>query len=116
MPEDIPAAHSPAELKCRDDGQWVTIKKGSEWPASGRYCFVRLKGRFYVCKSSENTGHLELSQGKPVEYAGEVHFGKDKKRGILSYWNNSSGHYKPDPSAASAAVLPLDLFREYLFF
>lgn len=115
MPEDVPTAYSPAELRCRDDGKWVTIKNGNEWSATGLYIFIRLNARFYACKANLRTssvGHLELSGGRPVEYAGEIRFGGRKNRGVLRFWNNASGHYRPDAAAAQAAQLDMDLFQQ----
>ncbi len=112
MPWDLPAAYTPAELIFRDS-KWKTIKNGREWPASGRYIFVRLNSRFYVCKAilrAGDIGHLELSQGQPVEYAGEIGFAGRRKRGLLRFWNNASGHYRPSAGAAGEAKLPMELF------
>jgi len=113
MPDDLPASYSPAELVCRDL-KWKVIKGDSEWSATGLYSFVRLNGHFYVCKANLRTdgiGHIELSRGRPVDYAGEICFAGRKKRGVLRYWNNDSGHYKPPASAAHEAQLPLELFQ-----
>lgn len=113
MPWDLPAAYSPAELiYC--NGKWRVIKGDSEWSAAGFYNFVRLDGRFYVCKANLRTdgiGHMELSRGRAVDYAGEIRFAGRKKRGVLRYWNNESGHYRPLASAAREAHLPLDRFK-----
>lgn len=113
MPSDLPAAYSPAEL-IHQVGKWKVIKGDSIWSATGLYSFVRLGGRFYVCKANLRTdgiGHIELSRGKPVDYAGEIRFAGRKKRGRLRYWNNDSGHYKPPANDAHEANLPLDLFQ-----
>lgn len=94
--------------------KWKTIKGDSEWTATGLCIFVRLNSRFYVCKANlraDDIGHIELAQGQPVDYAGEVQFSGRKKRGSLCYWNNESGHYKPPASAAGQALLPIELFK-----
>jgi len=112
MPWDLPAAYSPAELIYRD-GKWKTLKGNSEWSATGLYLFVRLDDRFYVCRANleGGIGHIELSQGRSVNYAGEVKFGGRKHRGLLRFWNNVSGHYRPPASTAHEAHLPIELFR-----
>ena len=115
MPWDLPAAYSPAEL-IYQQGKWKIIKGNSVWSATGLYSFVRLSGRFYVCKANLRTdgiGHIELSQGRPVDYAGEIQFAGRKKRGTLRYWNNASGHYKPAANAAREAQLPMELFQSW---
>ena len=116
LPWDLPAAYAPAELVFRA-GKWRTIKNGREWSATGVYIFVRMSGRFYVCKANLRTdgvGHIELSQGRPVEYAGEVWFAGRKKRGTLRSWNNASGHYQPSANAAAEAKLPTELFLAHV--
>ena len=113
MPWDLPAAYSPAELILHN-GKWRTIKGDSEWSATGLYIFVRLNGHFYICKANlggGGIGHIELSQGRPVDYAGEVQFAGRKNRGLLRFWNNASGHYQPSASAAYEAHLPMPLFQ-----
>lgn len=57
-------------------------------------------------------GHKDLTQGKPVLYAGQIRFSRRAKRGMILWWDNNSGHYKPAPEYAAQAGLPLELFRE----
>lgn len=97
-------------------GNWVEVTNDSTRSASGLYNFVCIGGTIYVNKASRTfqgapVGHIDIARGGPVDYAGEVRFAGRKKRGILRYWNNESGHYKPPASAAHQAQLPLDVFR-----
>ena len=115
MPWDLPVAYTPAELVFRA-GRWRTIKNGSEWSGTGLYIFVRMNSRFYVCKANLRIGgvdHIEVSQGRPVDYAGEIGFAGRKRRGVLRFWNNASGHYRPAMSAADDAKLPMELFMAH---
>jgi hypothetical protein len=50
-----------------------------------------------------------LAAGKPVLYAGEVHF----DNGRLDWWSNGSGNYRPDPEHAEQAELPMERFYTY---
>jgi hypothetical protein len=74
---------------------------------NARYIFVRtadgqtlMHGRFR---------HPSLAGGRPVLYAGEAYF----EHGVLRWWSNGSGHYRPDADHADQADLPLDLFRHH---
>ena len=58
--------------------------------------------------SREGSGHVELSGGEPVRYAGEVKFDKN---GQVMWWNNGSGHYVPPENLAGQAPFPLSKFR-----
>ena len=48
------------------------------------------------------TGHAGLSAGQPVLYAGELLFCK----GVLRYWSNDSGHYRPPKKMQLVNILP----------
>ncbi len=52
-----------------------------------------------MAKSSQ-AGHVDLTKGADVQYAGEMKFSK----GQLQYWNNGSGHYQPSASTAGNFV------------
>ena len=54
-----------------------------------------------------DSGHINLSRGQPVEYAGQLRFSRD---GQLKSWNNASGHYEPRAVKAPQAGLPMDKF------
>ena len=58
-------------------------------------------------------GHIDLARGGDVDYAGEIRFGASRRnRGLLGWWDNSSGHYRPLASNAISIsdLLPIDLF------
>lgn len=65
-------------------------------------------------EKERNAGHVDITRGRPVNYAGEIQFGK---KGELLLWNNRSGHYKPDPEYASeialATILPYEKFQPF---
>jgi hypothetical protein len=66
---------------------------------TGRFNYVVLEdGTLVVAKRSY--GHIDLSNGAPVQAAGEVHIVNGQVRGI----NNASGHYKPHGSGAQRAA------------
>ena len=111
-PQDLPNQVPSIEL-VDSQGRWRTIgSRGTVRSASGRYIYVQLERRIFVARVNRGIGHIDLSLGRPVVYAGEIGFGGRKKRGALRWWNNNSGHYRPDAFAAAAALLPPDLFRE----
>ena len=69
----------------------------------GLYDFViRQDGSFVVGK-----GHVALSGGKPVVWAGDATF----RGGKLAEWTNASGHFRPLKSFGGNAGLPLDKYR-----
>lgn len=68
-----------------------------------------MNGRTMV--APESSGHIHLSRGKSVDYAGTLHFGRRANSGQLRSWTNNSGHYRPTRGYASQANLPLNKFR-----
>lgn len=75
----------------------------------GTYNFVRTQGLRRMDQRtliSAKAGHAQLSQGKPVIYAGTMRF----KGGTLDWWSNYSGHYQPVAAFHSQAQLPDDKF------
>jgi len=86
--------------------------RGTIRSASGRYIYVQLGQYVFLARVNRGIGHIDLSLGLPVVYAGEIQFGGRKKRGVLRWWNNNSGHYRPDAFAAFSAMLPFDLFKD----
>lgn len=115
FPEHIPDPIRAAVLS-EEGGKWFEVLEDSRRSASGKYIFVQQNGRIYVSKvrrgmNGSAVGHIDLARGTPVAYAGEVFFSGRKKRGILRFWTNESGHYLPAPEFARQAGLPLNLFR-----
>ncbi len=121
FPEDAPAPLARSKLLQRE-GKWLEIRPdGTERSASGRYIFAQVDGELYGVRGTTRVGggtrpagHIDLAQGSPVEYAGEIQFSGRHDRGIIRYWNNQSGHFQPDPGAASQANLPQELFQPYI--
>lgn len=60
-------------------------------------------------------GHIDIAQGGDVQYAGQIRFGRGDKTGVIKYWNNESGHYKPDAAFSTQAPLPQSVFKPYKF-
>ncbi|KAG8468724.1 hypothetical protein KFE25_013807 [Diacronema lutheri] len=79
----------------------------------GSHAYVRLPGETWLRASTacaafgSAAGHLVLSQGAPVLYAGEIDVDDD---GGLVRWSNKSGSYRPAPWAATAIALPMSCF------
>lgn len=115
FPEDVPNPIRVAILK-REKDKWIEATDHGIRSASGLYNFVVIDSIIYVSKANRvfhgmPVGHLEIAQGRPVAYAGQIQFAGRKKRGLLRFWDNSSGHYQPSADAAGQAGLPLELFR-----
>jgi RHS repeat-associated protein len=114
-PDDIPGPVKVGRL-VQEDGKWmVNLPGGVRRTASGRYIFVSIEGRIYVAPASGRAGnvvgHIDLSNGAPVDFAGEIRFSGRANRGALEGWSNASGHYKPHPDSAGQAGLPMDYFN-----
>jgi hypothetical protein len=94
---------------------WKLVNgRGQHYTARGSYQFVRVAGIFRVSKNGE---HVHITAGRPVEYAGQIRFGYNRStKGQIRHWSNGSGHYKPPPSLAAQAGLPMDRFVEERFF
>lgn len=75
----------------------------------GTYNFVRTEGTRRVDQRlliSSKAGHVQLSGGRPVVYAGTVRF----SGGALDWWSNYSGHYQPVAAFRAQAQLPEEKF------
>ncbi|NEP40398.1 MAG: hypothetical protein F6K35_14630 [Okeania sp. SIO2H7] len=75
-----------------------------------KYCENR-----YVVFLEKNVGHIDIAFAKPVNYAGKIKF---SNKGELVWWDNNSGHYKPEkelaPDIASATdILLLNEFQSF---
>lgn len=88
------------------NGKWKTVGPGGTRTAKGSFDFVTINGKTYV--APKDAGHINISGGRPVHYAGTVRF---NKKGQLTRWDNNSGHYQPTRGAAQQARLPLDKFK-----
>ena len=82
-------------------------KSHGQLVANAKYIFVRLTSGEKLLHHSYR--HPAIAAGKPVLYAGEVHF----DNGRLDWWSNGSGNYRPDPEHAEQADLPMDRFFTY---
>ncbi len=114
-PEDAPNPVPLIVLRYSND-KWVEVRANSTRSASGLYNFVSVGGMIYISKASRSfhgspIGHIDLARAGLVDYAGEIRFAGRKKRGLLRFWNNLSGHYQPSADQASRAGLPMELFQ-----
>jgi hypothetical protein len=82
-------------------------KSHGQLVANSKYIFVRMTTGEMLLHHTYR--HPTLAGGKPVLYAGEVHF----ENGKLDWWSNGSGNYRPDPEHAEQAALPMDRFYTY---
>jgi hypothetical protein len=78
----------------------------------GAFDFVQIDGEIRIAPPKNNpdiSGHLSLSSGADVDYAGTVQFSQSGK---LKFWDNNSGHYQPPATGASVVVkLPAASFK-----
>jgi hypothetical protein len=75
----------------------------------GTYNFVRTQGLRRMDQRtliSAKAGHAQLSEGRPVIYAGTARF----NAGALEWWSNYSGHFQPIAAFRAQAQLPDDKF------
>ena len=111
----------PRSVLVNRGGKWVEVSpSGKERTASGSYNFVVQDGVMYGARQATKIGqpkvkHIDLARGGEVDYAGEVTFSGRPDRGQVRSWSNASGHYRPEPSAAPQAGLPIDTFVDHLF-
>jgi hypothetical protein len=116
IPEDLPKIIQRSRLVYHD-GKWKELMPTSiTRTPSGSYNFVTQDGDIFISKvraivDCRLIGHIDLSMGKEVDYAGRVYFSGRKNRGILRKWTNESGHYRPSPDFISAAGLPISQFQ-----
>jgi hypothetical protein len=124
-PEDKPVGTSHAgELVGNNKDGWtirateasVALGLKSSSPMikpKGLYNFITINGRVFAAHNAERqfsiavprNGHVSLSGGREVEYAGMIRF---SKTGRLRFWSNASGHYEPHPALRFKANLPAD--------
>lgn len=71
-----------------------------------------MEGRIYAVRQTgaagTKVGHVDIANGAPVDYAGEIFFSGRSNRGTLRGSNNVSGHYEPGANYAGQAGLPLE--------
>lgn len=118
-PNDKPNIVDKFEL-VRDNGEWKINRNGKlETPKEGVYTFVTQDGKIYV-GDGRNPFHIDLSGGKPVDYAGELNLISIKGKIQVGEWANNSGHYRPGNEYADRVGLPLENFRDassgFIFF
>jgi len=85
------------------------LERGLITRLDGTYNFVRTQGLRRMDQRtliSAKASHAQLSQGKPVIYAGTMRF----HGGALDWWSNYSGHYQPIAAFRGQAQLPDDKF------
>lgn len=111
-----PLLSKKAEIRQGADGRWKLYVVGDTRTAKGSYNYVVMDGKIYVgLMKQSGQGHIDIAQGEPVDYAGQIYFGSSKStKGKLNGWDNASGHYIPEPvepSWSDSIPLPYDLFE-----
>jgi len=108
---DDPVFPVPQNQLINRNGKWLTQSpNGNTWTASGRYNFIAQGDDIFLTNKG---GHIDLSRGIDVDFAGEVFFSGRTNRGILKSWNNNSGHYTPSFDYSNQANLPIELFKNF---
>jgi RHS repeat-associated protein len=112
FPEDKALPYPRSEL-IFDGKKWrAIIANGKTITPNGEYNFVIQEGKIFIGRGKFGKGgHVDLSKGLDVEYAGRIRFGHGNNAGNLRYWNNRSGHFWPEASFSYQAPLPQNLFR-----
>ncbi|MGB5970211.1 MAG: polymorphic toxin-type HINT domain-containing protein, partial [Spirulinaceae cyanobacterium] len=111
-PTDVPNPNIPRYEVFFDGKKWRTkAPLNKKYTPDGLYNFVVKGEKTYISRTSG--GHIDISGGTNVDFAGQVRFGKHKKKGTLKYWNNHSGHYRPPAYASSNAPFDPELFKNY---
>ncbi|MEJ2044628.1 MAG: RHS repeat-associated core domain-containing protein, partial [Reinekea sp.] len=111
-----PLLSNKAELKQGADGRWKLYGVGQPRTAKGSYDYIVQDGKIYVgTMKQRGQGHIDIAQGQPVDYAGQITFGSGKNtKGNLNSWDNGSGHYLPEPVQpewSDTISLPAELFN-----
>ncbi|KAG8463199.1 hypothetical protein KFE25_011196 [Diacronema lutheri] len=111
-----PVPEPPRAPTCPPPGPEMAARSGGELERTrlrpGSHVFVHMPGEPFLRvgaasgKFGHMCGHLVLSAGAPVLFAGELEVGED---GTLVRWSNKSGSYRP--SAWAAGVTRLDATR-----
>jgi hypothetical protein len=76
----------------------------------GVFDFVQIGYKIKIAppRDDDFSGHLSLSKGADVDYAGTIQF---SQKGGLKWWSNNSGHYQPAPENSSIVNLPHNYFK-----
>ncbi|UWE18232.1 hemagglutinin repeat-containing protein [Herbaspirillum huttiense] len=77
----------------------------------GTFDFVQVNGEIRIAPPKNDpdvSGHLSLSKGADVDYAGTIQFSQSGK---IKFWDNDSGHYQPPAKGAAVVKLPPNLFK-----
>lgn len=70
------------------------------WTAKGEYVYVVTTDNKVIIAQSSKAGHVDISHGADVKYAGTMQFSNGK----LQSWTNDSGHYQPSANGAPNMV------------
>ncbi|PRQ02184.1 tRNA3(Ser)-specific nuclease WapA precursor [Enhygromyxa salina] len=116
FPGDTQPPGRVVRLGREPNGRWYEYRGTSRRRAQGSYDFVVRAGDVLAVRQSKQMmtarpGHLTLSGGGDVEYAGRVQFGGAwGGRGHVRSWSNESGHYRPLPFYSEIAPFPQHMF------
>ncbi|MFV0549943.1 MAG: hemagglutinin repeat-containing protein, partial [Limnobaculum xujianqingii] len=111
FPNDLVIPGPRYELVQTETGAYkYRMPSGELRTPKGNYDFIQRDGKIYIAPTrneSDISGHLSLSKGMDVEFAGQIQF---SQKGGMKNWDNMSGHYQPSASAAPNVNLPQDKF------
>jgi hypothetical protein len=100
-----------------DGNKWRAIgPTGTQITPKGTYNFVVQDSKVFISRKNPFTGiggHVDIAGGRPVQFAGEIRFGRRSNTGNLFFWNNRSGHYQPNSRFSTQAPLPQNLFTPF---
>ena len=113
-PAETPLPYPRRELFF-DGTKWRALSEnGTTITPNGLYNFVAQDGKTFISRGNFGRGgHLDLSRGLDVDYAGQIRFGHGNNAGQLRFWDNASGHFKPPAGFSHQAPLPPGLFQPF---
>jgi RHS repeat-associated protein len=113
-PAETPLPYPRRELFF-DGTKWRALSEnGTTVTPNGLYNFVVQDGQTFISRGNFGRGgHLDLSRGLDVDYAGQIRFGHGNNAGQLRFWDNASGHFQPPAGFSHQAPLPPGSFQPF---
>lgn len=113
-PAETPLPYPRRELFF-DGTKWRALSEnGTTVTPNGLYNFVVQDGQTFISRGNFGRGgHLDLSRGLNVDYAGQIRFGHGNNAGQLRFWDNASGHFQPPAGFSHQAPLPPGSFQPF---
>jgi RHS repeat-associated protein len=113
-PDDVPQSAFRRRLRMFDGAWYEHRPNGGAYRAKGRWTVVRQNDELLGIPTEDALGHIDVAQGLPVEFAGNMQFGGSKRAGQLLSWDNASGHYQVPADWAHQSGLPMPLFEPWV--